>query len=154
MKERESGRVYVKHLSSVNQFKIRQEMDKAVAPEAHIVSDESQLYKNLIRRGFYHEIVIHTKKEWVRGDIHTQGIDGFWPLLKRGIVSSFHQVSIKHLHCYMSEFEFRFNSREDEEIFAAVVINLVIKNALRYKDLTASEEPASPVPADDPFEPF
>jgi transposase-like protein len=152
MKERESGRVHVKHLSAANSWNIGQVIDVKVSPEAKLMTDESKLYSNLQRRGFEHEIVIHRDKEWVRGDVHPQGIDGFWWLLKRGIVGSFHQVSIKHLHRYMSEFEFRFNSRDDQDIFAAVVIKLVTKSALRYKALTSSEP--SPEPPSDPSAPF
>ncbi len=57
-------------------------------------------------------------------------------VVKRGIIGSFHQVSIKHLDRYISEFQFRFNNRQEQEIFAAVIINLVIKSALPYKVLT------------------
>jgi transposase-like protein len=111
MKERESGRVHVVHMQDVNQWAIKPEMDAVVKPEAKMMTDESTLYKNLKRRGFSPEIVIHTDKEWVPGDIHTQGIDGFWSLLKRGIVGSFHKVSVKHLGRYVSEFQFRFIAR-------------------------------------------
>jgi hypothetical protein len=83
----------------------------------------------------------------VRADCHTQGIDGFWSLLKRGLIGSFHQVSTKHLHRCITEFQFRFNSREDQEIFASVVLNLVIGEALRYKALTG--EVSSVKPSDD-----
>src|SRR5207244_455387 len=56
------------------------EMNSVVAPKAKVMSDESNLYANLKQRGFEHQIVIHSDKEWVRGDCHTQSIDGFWPL--------------------------------------------------------------------------
>jgi hypothetical protein len=108
------------------------------------MTDESNLYSNLKRRGFEHEIVIHSDVEWVRGDVHTQSIDGFWSRFKRGLIGSFHQVSIKRPHRYISEFQFRFNGRVDEKIFAAVILGLVIKSALRYKKLTARETLAQP----------
>jgi hypothetical protein len=107
------------------------------------------LYSNLKKRGFEHEIVIRSDKEWVRGNCHTQSIDGFWSLFKRGLIGSFHQVSIKHLHHYLSEFQFRFNNRESEEIFAAVILGLVIGAALRYKVLTASETAVQSPASDD-----
>jgi hypothetical protein len=106
------------------------------------MTDESNLYSNLKRRGFEHEIVIRSDKEWVRGACHTQSIDGFWSLFKRGLIGSFHQVSIKHLGRYLAEFQFRFNNRENEEIFAAIITGLVINGALRYKALTGSNSPA------------
>lgn len=146
MIERESGKVHLKHLSTANRWNIAKEIDAVVAPGAAMMTDESALYKNLTKKGFKHEIVIHTNKEWVRANCHTQGIDGFWSLLKRGLIGSFHQVSTKHLHRYMSEFQFRFNGREDQEIFAHVVMNLVINDALRYKALTG--EPVSVKPSD------
>ena len=81
-------------------------------------------------------------------------MDGFWSLLKRGIIGSFHKVSVKHLDRYIGEFQFRFNNREEQEIFAAVIIGLVIKTALRYKALTAkttSSSPSEAEPSDEPF---
>jgi ISXO2-like transposase domain len=116
-------------------------------------TDESVLYKNLKDRGFEHEIVVHSVNQWVRGECHTQSIDGFWSLLKRGIVGSFHQVSIKHLNRYVSEFSFRYNHRYDEEIFIAVVLALVTNGALRYKSLTTSRGPSAPTIADAPGDP-
>lgn len=154
MIERETGRVHAKHIPAANRWVVTREIDAIVAPEAKFMTDESNLYSNLQKRGFEHNIVIHSDKEWVRGDCHTQSIDGFWSLLKRGLIGSFHQVSIKHLR-YIAEFQFRFNNREAQEIFAAAILGLVIKSALRYKALTGSETSA-PAPVDDllPDDPF
>ena len=55
-----------------------------------------------------------------------------------------HQVSVKHLHRYLNEFSFRFNNREQREIFAMVVMNLLIGSALRYAALTAPASPSEP----------
>ncbi|HEV3330164.1 MAG TPA: IS1595 family transposase [Bryobacteraceae bacterium] len=150
MKERETGRVHAKHIRNATSWSIGREIDSAVGPTAKMMTDESRLYANLQRKGFDHEIVIHSDKQWVRGDCHTQGIDGFWSLLKRGLIGSFHQVSHKHLGRYIAEFQFRFNRREDEEIFAAVVIGLLAKGALRYKALTGPETAVSDPPSADP----
>jgi hypothetical protein len=80
----------------------------------------------------------------VRGQVHTQGIESFWSLFKRGLIGSFHSVSVKHLHRYLNEFSFRFNQRECEDLFALIIMNLAIGNALRYKALIGkdSEPPA------------
>jgi transposase-like protein len=143
MIERETGKVHAKHISAANRWNIGGQIDAVVKPEAKMMTDESNLYANLTKRGFKHEIVIHSDKEWVRGECHTQGIDGFWSLLKRGIIGSFHQVSVKHLDRYISEFQFRFNGREDQELFAAVITRLVIKACLPYKVLTGDPKPAA-----------
>ena len=153
--EGQHSRVSAGHIKAANHYFIGPKIKGQVSPEAKVMTDESRLYEALDKL-YDHEIVNHSGKEWVRGSVHTQGVDGFWSLLKRGIIGSFHQVSVKHLDRYIAEFQFRFNNREDQEIFAAVIIGLVIKGALRYKALTASEalpaEPADPLTLDD--EPF
>jgi transposase-like protein len=150
MVERETGRVHAKHVPAATRGSVTREINAAVGPEARFMTDESMLYKNLKDRGFEHEIVVHSVNQWVRGECHTQGIDGFWSLLKRGLIGSFHQVSIKHLNRYIAEFAFRYNRRYDAEIFTAVVMALVIKDALRYKAITSSRAPSAPTIADAP----
>ena len=54
---------------------------------------------------------------YVDGDIHTNGIESFWALLKRGIVGQYHKVSVKHLSKYLDEFCYRFNGRKNPELF-------------------------------------
>jgi len=106
-----------------------------VRPEARFMTDESKLYSHLEGRGFEHQIVIHSNKEWVRGDCHTQSIDSFWGLLKRGIIGSFHQVSIKHLDRYITEFADRFNNRSNQELFLITIAALVLGIPLPYDKL-------------------
>jgi transposase-like protein len=84
-----------------------------------------------------HEFVDHTIDEWVRGDVHTNGIEGVWSLLKRSIVGSYHQVSKKHLDRYLDEFQFRFNNRKNEFLFRDTIMRLLEAPALTYAQLTA-----------------
>lgn len=86
-------------------------------------------------RGHNHQAVNHSAHEWVRGDVHTSTIDGYWGLPKRGVIGSFQQISIKHLHRYLSEFRFRWNHREAQDIFVLVVAALVIGAAMPYAKL-------------------
>ena len=73
-------------------------------------------------------------------------------MLKRGIIGSFHQVSIKHLNRYLSEFQFRWNNRETQDMFAVVIAALVIGIALPYAQLTGKiSEQASGSSEDVPF---
>jgi transposase-like protein len=87
-----------------------------------IYTDESNFYGTAAGciQNHNHQSVNHSAKEWVRGDVHTGTIDGYWGLLKRGVIGSFHQISIKHLHRYLSEFQFRWNNRETENMFMLV----------------------------------
>jgi transposase-like protein len=129
--------------SKVKAFPVEKEIAKVmtgfirdnVAIDASVMTDEHGAYVALDKHGWKHEIVAHSKDEWVRGNVHTNGIESFWSLFKRGVVGSFHQVSVKHLHRYLNEFSFRFNNREAEDIFAMIVVRLAIGSALRYAAL-------------------
>jgi hypothetical protein len=82
-----------------------------------IYTDESNFYGTAAGciQNHNHQSVSHSAKEWVRGDVHTGTIDGYWGLLKRGVIGSFHQISIKHLHRYLSEFQFRWKQPGNRE---------------------------------------
>lgn len=68
-----------------------------------------------------HGLVHHADGEYVCGAIHTNTIEGFWSIVKRGIVGTFHKVSKKYLHLYVNEFEFRYNHRLNQDIFGAAI---------------------------------
>ena len=85
-----------------------------------LATDDAGGYRN-IGKDFPHGVVRHSSGEYVVGAIHTQTIDGFWSLIKRGIMGSFHKVSRKYLPLYVSEFQFRYNNRENPDIFAAAI---------------------------------
>jgi transposase-like protein len=61
--------------------------------------------------------VDHSRGQYVVGAVHTQTIDGFWSLLKRRVMGTFHKVSAKYLPLYVAEFQFRYNNRENNDIF-------------------------------------
>lgn len=81
--------------------------------DARLCTDESSAYTKIGRkfRGG-HETVAHGKREYARGDVHSNTIEGAFSLLKRGVYGTFHSVSKKHLHRYLAEFEFRYNARK------------------------------------------
>lgn len=76
-----------------------------------VMSDESRIYTK-VKRDFYHEYVTHSKEEYVRGQIHTNTIEGFWGQMKTSIRGTYHCVSPKYLQGYINEFVFRYNYRE------------------------------------------
>src|SRR4051794_39971012 len=67
---------------------------------------------------FPHHTVDHAIGQYVVGAVHTQTIEGFWSIMKRGIVGTFHKVSAKYLPLYVAEFQFRYNNRLNPDIFA------------------------------------
>jgi transposase-like protein len=73
-----------------------------------VYSDEHHGYGGL-RVKFQHHTVKHSRKEYVRGEFHTNTVEGFFSLLKRGVIGTFHQVSKKHLPLYLAEFDHRYN---------------------------------------------
>lgn len=107
-----------------------------VAPTANVSTDEHSGYRHLCRT-FAHNVVRHSAGEYVVGTTHTNGIEGYWSLLKRQIVGIHHFVSPKHLNRYVSESAWRFNLRDIGE--GARVNALLAETAgrLRYKDLIA-----------------
>lgn len=83
-----------------------------------VATDENPGYEYL---GRPHEAVKHSAGEYVRGEVHTNNIESFWSLLKRGIVGTYHNVSKEYLPLYLAEFQFRFNNRKNPDIFKAIL---------------------------------
>jgi transposase-like protein len=105
---------------------------------ASVYTDELPAYKGLIAdENTTHETVNHSKREYVRGVVHTNTIEGAFGLFKRGLVGSFHQISRKHLDRYLDEFEFRYNNRRNAYLFRDTLTRLVTTKALPYETLTA-----------------
>jgi transposase len=84
-----------------------------VLPSAMVFTDEAPVYQRLTAQGYLHRRVHHTKKIYVFGDVHTNTIEGYWSLVKRGISGTYHNVSEKYLQMYLDEFGFRYNHRMD-----------------------------------------
>lgn len=99
-----------------------------------VYTDEHSGYTP-IDNDYRHEVVRHGKKEYVRGFIHTNTIEGFWSQLKRGIIGVYHQVSVKHLYRYCHEFCYRYNTRRmrDTDRFESALKNM--EGRLRWDDL-------------------
>jgi transposase-like protein len=111
---------------------------KTHAPNpSHIYTDELGAYRGIEDIDTKHETVEHGAKEYVRGDVHTNTVEGAFGLFKRAIVGSFHQVSHKHLDRYLDEFEFRYNNRKNHYLFRDTLTRLVQGEAMPYEKLTA-----------------
>ncbi len=82
-------------------------------PATTIFTDESRLYSNMWKDGYGYGRVNHTAKVYVSGDAHTNTLEGFWSLVKRGISGVYHNVSAKHLQSYLDEYAWRYNHRDD-----------------------------------------
>jgi transposase-like protein len=105
-------------------------------PEA-IYTDQWAAYKGIGDADTIHESVNHRDEEWVRGDVHTNSVEGVWSLLKRSIVGSFHHLSLKHLDAYLDELEWRFNNRDNPFLFRDTLRKLLLSENMEYKELIA-----------------
>jgi transposase-like protein len=95
---------------------------RAVSDKVNLVAtDEWQGYNYLKALGYKHEAIAHSAGEYVRGQIHTNSIESFRALLKRGILGTYHHVSKKYLPLYLAEFQFRHNHRDNPDMFGEVV---------------------------------
>ncbi|MDR3403902.1 MAG: IS1595 family transposase [Chthoniobacter sp.] len=106
------------------------------APDTEaIYTDQLPAYLGIADEDTKHESVNHSVEEWVRGDVHTNGIESVWSLLKRSIIGAYHHVSMKHLDAYLDELEHRFNNRSNEFIFRDTLTKLVRAQKLPYSEL-------------------
>ena len=88
-------------------------VEERVLPSTMVYTDEWASYNDLGASGYQHRRVHHSAKVWVRGDAHTNGIEGFWSLVKNGIRGVNHSVSAKYLQTYLNEYAFRNSRRFD-----------------------------------------
>jgi transposase-like protein len=107
-----------------------------------VITDELTSYPLAIRQsgiaGLRHQTVNHSAGEFVNGNITTNGIESAFSLFKRGVVGSFHRISPKHLHRYLTEFEYRFNARKDADKFGTTLKAMLDAPAMPYKQLISS----------------
>jgi transposase-like protein len=107
------------------------------APDADkVYTDDHPGYVGIANEDRTHGTVNHTREEWVHSDIHTNGIESVWSLLKRSVVGTYHKVSVKHLDAYLGELEHRFNNRTNRFLFRDTLLKLVEAKALKYSELT------------------
>jgi transposase-like protein len=103
---------------------------------ATVVTDELRSYRPLGRAGFNHLTVNHSVGEFVRDMAHTNGIESFWALLKRGHYGIYHYMSAKHLHRYVKEFSFRHNTSQVGTMrFINMTIDRMVSKHLSYEEL-------------------
>lgn len=102
-----------------------------------IFTDEWGPYIGIADENTRHETVKHSDDEWVRGDVHTNSIEGVWSLFKRSVIGTHHHMSVKHLPAYLDEIAFKFNNRSNEHIFRETLRVLVTADPLTYETLTA-----------------
>ena len=115
------GNVVARVVANVQSYTLTCFINEAVSSKVSLLCTDSHIgYKHLGMQ-YPHKAVDRSKAEYVIGAVHTNTIEGFWSILKRGIIGNYHQVSRKYLPLYVAEFQFRYNNRHNADIFGEAV---------------------------------
>ena len=132
------GRVRIERIPNIKKGTIHDFVRRTIRDEAKaIYTDELKSHMGIGDADTRHETVNHSAEEWVRGDVHTNSVEGVWSLFKRSIVGAFHKMSVKHMDRYLEELEWRFNNRDNPYIFRDALRRIVRTGPLEYKRLIA-----------------
>jgi len=131
IRDRETRQVRAKVIPNTKRETLQNQILENIEKKSKVYTDQNQGYYNLAQKDFVHETVDHLQ-EYVRGQVHTQGIENFWSLLKRSLKGTYVAVEPFHLDRYVSEQVFRFNNRAtkdnpltDEDRFALAMTQAV-----------------------------
>ena len=140
-KDRKTKKVAAKVVTSTDKETLQGFVKTHAAPGAKVYTDDAKAYTAL---PYDHAVIKHTLSEYVKGDVHTNGIESLWSMLKRAHNGTFHKLSPKHLDRYVQEFAGRHNMREQDtgEQIGSLRAGMDSKR-LRYKDLIAKTELSS-----------
>ena len=131
-----NGRVKARPVGSTDKATLQDFVADSVAPGSTVYTDDAAAYRGM--PNMEHEAVKHSVGEYVKGQAHTNGVESFWAMLKRGYMGTYHKMSFKHLHRYVKEFAGRANVRDFDTLtqMAMLAYGMVGKR-LRYDDLIA-----------------
>jgi transposase-like protein len=112
-----NGEAHSFHMEHVTAANLKPIIKEGVHGWSNVMTDDATVYPFVLKNHVAsHDVVCHSKGEYVRHEdgksIHTNTVEGFFSLLKRGVYGTFHHLSKKHLHRYLSEFDFRYNARD------------------------------------------
>lgn len=128
------GKTIAKAFDARNAATIKQAVTDHVATNAMLMTDESKLYRKGLA-AYHRSTINHSAKEWTRGIVHTNNIEAFFGVMKRGIYGTYHQISFKHLQAYCDEFSYRHNSRGIKDGVRFTLSLQRIEGRLTYKQL-------------------
>jgi transposase-like protein/IS1 family transposase len=113
------GNVVARVIENVRADTLTDFVRESVSTKVSLLCTDQWVGYNRLNKDYPHAVVDHSAGQYVVGAVHTNTIEGFWSLVKRGMVGTFHKVSRKYLPLYVAEFQFRYNNRNNPEIFQA-----------------------------------
>ena len=124
-------------VDKVNKATLLPTLRENIAKEARVMTDEASWYRNLGTEFASHDSVDHGAGEYGRGDIHTNTVEGYYSIFKRGMRGVYQHCGKRHLHRYAAEFEFRYNNRvtngKDDSCRAAIALRGMVGKRLKYR---------------------
>jgi transposase-like protein len=133
------GKVRLQVIDRTDRKTLHRFIKDHTAPETEvIITDDWKAYQGIADADTKHEVINHSAKEYVRGDVHTNWIENVWSLLKRSVTGTYHKLSVKHLDAYLDELEWRFNNRENPYLFRDTLMKLIGSKNLEYQQLISA----------------
>ena len=123
------------HVPAVNAKTLRPIMSDQISQDTTIMTDDMGAYNKVGQEFIEHNVIRHSSGEYARGEIHTNTIENYFSILKRGLVGTFHHVGPQHLRRYVGEFDFRYNNRKLSDVERATIALMGIDGKrLMYRD--------------------
>jgi transposase len=116
------GKVVALTVPNVKRSSLLSHLSKRVLPSSTVYTDELSVYTGIDGKRYEHKRVHHSEGVYVTGDVHTNTIEGFFSLVKRGLGGVYHSVSTKHLQSYLSEYAWRYNHRDGKAQFSLLLL--------------------------------
>ena len=129
------GRVKAFPISGTEKIDLQSAIVENIKRGSNVYTDCHRSYTGI--KGYNHFVVKHSVGEYVNGQAHTNGVESFWALLKRGYYGTFHHMSVKHLHRYVNEFSTRHNLGHGTVTSLDALTSSFVGRRLTYKELTA-----------------
>jgi transposase-like protein len=115
------GNVVARVLKQVNSQTMLDFVNEVISNKVSLLATDSASYYSDYLRRFNHGTVNHLKHQYVVGAVHTNTIEGFWSIFKRGVIGTFHKMSAKYMPLYVAEFQFRYNNRMNPDMFGTAI---------------------------------
>ena len=142
VKSRATKKVKARVTKPVSSISLQRLVEGTAEKGSTVYTDQHRGYRGLKDKDYKHEVVNHGAGEYIKGQAHTNGVESFWSMLKRGYVGVYHKMSEKHLQRYVDEYVGRHNVRQDPTMsqISGVVQGMSGKR-LSYKELTKKLPP-------------
>jgi transposase-like protein len=129
-----NGEVRSFHVPSVSAKTLRPYLKYHIDPDACLITDDAGQYRIIGPEFEQHEVVCHSNGEYVRDEVHTNTVEGFFSILKRGLIGIYQHVGVQHLQRYVTEFDFRYNHRKKTDFQRAfAALQGIIGKRLTYR---------------------